>query len=410
MDTLRFITAGNVDDGKSTLTGRLLFDSGNITQDQLQAIIAHENASPDLARLTDGLKAEREQGITIDVAYKYFSTPVRKFIIADAPGHIQYTRNMITGASTANLVIILIDARHGITEQTRRHSLLASLLGIQDIAVVVNKMDLADYSEITFNTIIKEYEQLAASLRFTNIYSIPVSALNGDNVVKRSDKMPWYKGDTLLTVLETIPVTNSNVAVKAARRMYIQYVIATQKEGSGCRGFAGKILNGNFHKGDNISMLPSGTSSRIKTIYCNSMEVEEAAAGENVVLMLEDETDISRGDLITGIDNLPSMEKQAATLIFWMDRKPLVAGNTYLLQINTRTIRCKIESIEYKLNINTFEKDYQVQEALMNDVVAVQLRTTSPLLTDPFDQLPANGRMILVDETSYITAGACVMN
>lgn len=411
MDTLRFITAGNVDDGKSTLTGRLLFDTGNITKDQLHTLQGNENVAPDLAKLTDGLKAEREQGITIDVAYKYFSTAKRKFIIADAPGHIQYTRNMVTGASTANLIIILIDARHGITEQTKRHSLLASLLGIKHIAVVINKMDLVNYSEEVFTTIVNEYEKLAALLEFKNIYFIPVSALHGDNVVVHSTTMPWYKGKSLLYTLETVPlVVEAPPATISPKRLYVQFVITTQEEGIFHRGFSGKIISGTFYKGDRITLLPSGASSRIKTIYRNTTETEKAFTGDQVVLMLEDENDISRGDLVVDTDKLPTMEKEAEVITFWMDQKPLKAGNTYLLQINTRTIRCRIESLQYKLDINTFEKDYQAQEVLMNDVAAIKLRTASPLLTDSFYRLPANGRMILIDETSYLTAGACIIN
>jgi sulfate adenylyltransferase subunit 1 len=402
--------AGNVDDGKSTLTGRLLFDTGNITRDQLNAIKAETDSAPDLARLTDGLKAEREQGITIDVAYKYFSTGERKFIIADAPGHIQYTRNMITGASTAGLVIILIDARHGITEQTKRHSLLVSLLGIPQVAVVVNKIDLVDYSEAVFRAVVEEYASLAASLNFGTISYIPVSALNGDNVVNKSANMPWYDGKTLLEMLETVPSGACRNSTDAGSRMYVQYVITATENGTHHRGYAGRIISGSYRKGDKITVLPSGVSSRIKKIYVNTKEVEEAAEGDNIVLVPEDERDIGRGDMIVSPGALPSMEKETEALVFWMDQKPLKEGDTYILQVNARTLRCRIEKVYYKLDINTFKKDFQAAEVRMNDVAKIKIRVASALLTDSFVQVPANGRLILIDETSYITAGACVIN
>lgn len=408
MDTLRFITAGNVDDGKSTLTGRLLYDSGNIAEDQLHTVMDGDR-SPDLAKITDGLKAEREHGITIDVAYKYFSTATRKFILADAPGHFEYTRNMITGASMTDLVIILVDARNGITEQTRRHSLLASLLGIGHIALVINKMDMVGYSEEVFTEITAIYEKLAESLKFRNLYCIPVSALNGDNVVQRSIKMDWYTGEPLLTLLDKLPVNIADAGKEKACRMYIQYVISDSRE-TGKYGYAGKIISGTFSRGDRVRILPSGVANRIDRIYLATTEISKAVAGDDVVLLMEEEADIGRGDLISGEDHLPSMESRSEALVFWMDQKPLVAGNSYLLQINTRIIRCEITAILYKLDINTFEKDDLVREAVMNDVISVQLSTTGPLLTDSFQTLPANGRMILIDESSYLTVGACVIN
>src|SRR5580765_6043715 len=339
MDLLRFITAGSVDDGKSTLIGRLLYDSKSILSDQLEALERQsknkEEGSIDLALLTDGLRAEREQGITIDVAYKYFSTPKRKFIIADAPGHIQYTRNMVTGASTADLMIVLVDARNGVVEQTRRHSIIASLLNIPHVIVAINKMDLVDYAEDVFNNIAMDYAGVAKSLGLKDVRYIPISALDGDNIVDRSDKFPWYQGDSLLHVLENIEV-DKDVNLTHPR-FPVQYVIRPQTEElHDYRGYAGKIISGIYKKGDSITILPSGLSSKIKTIEAGGKEVEEAFAPQSVVLHLEDDIDISRGDLIVKNDNKPKVSQELDVLLCWMDSKPLTPGNKYLLQINSR--------------------------------------------------------------------------
>ncbi|MDP3667814.1 MAG: GTP-binding protein, partial [Sediminibacterium sp.] len=333
MDILRFITAGSVDDGKSTLIGRLLYDSKSIMIDQLAAMESQtknrEEGDIDLALLTDGLRAEREQGITIDVAYKYFSTPKRKFIIADAPGHIQYTRNMVTGASNANLVIILIDARNGVTEQTRRHSIIASLLNIPHIVVAINKMDMVAYSRDTYNNIVIDYAKVAASLGLKNVTYIPISALDGDNIVDRSENFSWYEGEPLLHLLENVEVAGDSNLTHA--RFPVQYVIRPQTEAlHDYRGYAGKLISGIYRKGDKITVLPSGLQSRIKAIETGGKEMEEAFAPQSIVLHLEDNIDVSRGDLIVASDDLPKVEQELDVLVCWMDNKPLAEGNRYL--------------------------------------------------------------------------------
>ncbi|RZJ39420.1 MAG: sulfate adenylyltransferase, partial [Chryseobacterium sp.] len=347
MDILRFITAGSVDDGKSTLIGRLLYDSKNILIDQLEAV---ERASKfkndgelDLALLTDGLRAEREQGITIDVAYKYFSTPKRKFIIADAPGHVQYTRNMITGASNAALIIILIDARNGIIEQTKRHSIIASLLNIPNVVVAINKLDLVDYSEEIYNRIKEEYSQMAQQLSLNSVTYIPISALDGDNIVDRSDNLPWYDGKTLLDHLETVELENTVNLDKA--RFPVQYVIRPQSEEyHDYRGYAGKITSGIYKVGDAVTVLPAGTESKISAIEVGQAEVQEAFAPQSVVLHLQDNVDISRGDLIVKSDDLPKLEQELEVLVCWMGEKPLKVGAKYLIQNNTTQVKAVIRS------------------------------------------------------------------
>ena len=350
MDILRFITAGSVDDGKSTLIGRLLYDSKNILIDQLEAV---ERASKfkndgtiDLALLTDGLRAEREQGITIDVAYKYFSTPKRKFIIADAPGHVQYTRNMITGASNAALIIILIDARNGIIEQTKRHSIIASLLNIPNVVVAINKLDLVGYSEEIFNNIKEEYSKMAEQLSLNNVVYIPISALNGDNIVDQSENLNWYQGKTLLDYLETVELENTINLEKA--RFPVQYVIRPQTEVlHDYRGYAGKITSGIYKVGDSVTILPSGTESKISAIEANQKQVEEAFAPQSVVLHLENDVDISRGDLIVKSDDLPKIEQELEVLVCWMGDKPLKSGSKYLIQNNTTQVKGIVKDIEY---------------------------------------------------------------
>lgn len=412
VDLLRFITAGSVDDGKSTLIGRLLYDSKSILADQLEALEKQskhkEDGEIDLALLTDGLRAEREQGITIDVAYKYFSTPKRKFIIADAPGHIQYTRNMVTGASNANLIIILIDARNGVVEQTRRHSIIASLLDIPHVVVAVNKMDLVDYSQDIYNNIAIDYAEIAKALNLKEVTYLPISALKGDNIVERSVSLAWYEGDTLLELLEKVEVSKDINLTHP--RLPVQYVIRPQTEGlHDYRGYAGKIISGIYRKGEPVTILPAGLHSRIKTIETGGREVEEAFAPQSVILHLEDDIDISRGDIIVGDHHLPRVESELEVLLCWMDTKPLLPGNKYLLQMGSRTVRSVVKAIEYRLDVNTLEKNFTQQQAGLNDIVKATIRTATPLPHDPYRDLQANGGAILIDETSHVTVGACMI-
>jgi sulfate adenylyltransferase subunit 1 len=412
MDLLRFITAGSVDDGKSTLIGRLLFDSKNILVDQLEALEKQsrnkQGGEIDLALLTDGLRAEREQGITIDVAYKYFSTPKRKFIIADAPGHIQYTRNMITGASNANLIIILVDARNGVAEQTRRHSIIASLLKIPHVIVAINKMDLVDNSQDIFSNIVIDYTEVARSLELPDVTYIPISALKGDNIVDRSTSFSWYDGPTLLDLLESVHVENDVNLTHA--RFPVQYVIRPQTEElHDYRGYAGKIISGIYKKGDEIIVLPSGLTSKIKSIEVAGKELDIAFATQSVVMQLEDDIDISRGDMILKNDNKPKLETELDVLLCWMDNKPLVQGNKYLLQINSRRVRSSVKEIEYKLDVNTLEKNYDVKDASLNDIVKATIKVASAIAFDSYKDLRANGGAILIDETSNVTVGACMI-
>jgi sulfate adenylyltransferase subunit 1 len=412
MDLLRFITAGSVDDGKSTLIGRLLFDSKSILIDQLEALEKQtrnkEDGGIDLALLTDGLRAEREQGITIDVAYKYFSTTKRKFIIADAPGHIQYTRNMITGASNANLIVILIDARHGVVEQTRRHSIIASLLNIPHVVVAINKMDLVHYSQDVFNNIVIDYAEVAKTLGLKDVHYLPISALKGDNIVEKTSALSWFEGTTLLQLLETIEI-NKDINLTHAR-LPVQYVIRPQTdELHDYRGYAGKIISGIYRKGDSVTVLPSGLSSKIKSIEIGEKETDEAHAPQSVVLQLEDDIDISRGDLIVAANNQPRIAQEFEVLLCWMDSKPLLRGSKYLLQINSRTVKSVVREIEYKLDVNTLEKNYEAQQAGLNDIIKATIKTASPLPFDSYKELQANGGAILIDETSNVTVGACMI-
>ena len=412
MDILRFITAGSVDDGKSTLIGRLLYDSKSVLIDQLEAIERQSknknDGEIDLALLTDGLRAEREQGITIDVAYKYFSTPKRKFIIADAPGHIQYTRNMVTGASNSELAIILIDARNGVVEQTRRHSIIASLLNLPHVVVAINKMDLVNYSEDIYNNIVIENQKVAKTLGLKNIKYIPISALNGDNIVETSEKLPWYEGDSLLHYLENVKL-DSDVNLANAR-FSVQYVIRPQApELHDYRGYAGKIISGIYRKGDKINVLPSGVESTIKAIEIAGKEVPEAFAPQSVVLHLEDDIDISRGDMIVPTNNQPKLEQEFEALICWMDNKPLIPGNKYLLQTNSRVVRSVVKEIQYQLDVNTLEKNESPAQAVLNDIIKVNIKTASPVAFDSYKELRQNGGAILIDETSCVTVGACMI-
>lgn len=412
MDLLRFITAGSVDDGKSTLIGRLLYDSKSILSDQLEALEKQskntEEGSIDLALLTDGLRAEREQGITIDVAYKYFSTPRRKFIIADAPGHTQYTRNMVTGASNAQLMIILVDARNGIVEQTRRHTIIASLLNMPYVVVAINKMDLVDFSQDQYNNIVIEYASVAKSLGLKQIHYIPISALKGDNIVEKSANMTWYEGGCLLDFLETVSIESETNLTHA--RMPVQYVIRPQTEElHDYRGYAGKIISGRYRVGDEILVLPSGLSSRLSRIERNRQDVEEARAGQAVILHLEDDIDIGRGDMLVKNENPPHLGQDLEVLLCWMDSKPLKAGNKYLLQHNSRRIRSVVKEIEYRLDVNSLEKVEGIESVGLNEIVRAKIKTASPLAYDLYRELRVNGGLILIDETSNVTVGACMI-
>lgn len=409
MDLLRFTTAGSVDDGKSTLIGRLLYDSKSIFEDQYEAVKATSEKRGEeyvnLALLTDGLRAEREQGITIDVAYRYFATPKRKFIIADTPGHIQYTRNMVTGASTANLAIILIDARKGVIEQTMRHTFIASLLRIPHIVVCVNKMDLVEYKEEVYNSIRKDYEAFASKLDSIDIHFLPISALNGDNVVDRSNNMPWYEGSTLLYLLENIHIASDQNHIDC--RFPVQYVIRPMSnEYHDYRGFAGRVAGGVFKKGDKVTVLPSGFQSAIKSIDTFSSPIEEAFSPMSVTITLEDEIDISRGDMIVRDNNQPAVSQDIDAMICWFNAKPLQANSKFVIRHTTREARCMVKEIQYKVDINTLHRVEDDKNVVMNDIARVKLRTTVPLLYDTYTRNRNTGGIILVDEATNETVAA----
>ncbi|MEO8734305.1 MAG: sulfate adenylyltransferase subunit CysN [Flavobacteriales bacterium] len=409
MDLLRFTTAGSVDDGKSTLIGRLLYDSRAIFDDQMEAV---ERASAkrgsgdvDLSLLTDGLRAEREQGITIDVAYRYFATPRRKFIIADTPGHIQYTRNMVTGASTANLAIILVDARKGIQEQTNRHAFIASLLGIPHVVFCVNKMDLVDYDENVFKSIQSELEDFSSKLETRDLNFIPISALKGDNVVNRSTRMDWYQGTTLMYLLENIHIAGDLNHID--RRFPVQTVIRPMTEQwHDFRGFAGQVTGGIFRKGDEIQVLPSGFQSTIKSIHLGEREVEEAFAPQSVVMTLTDEIDISRGDMIVSPNNLPQTSQDIDVMLCWLNERPLQPNGKYAVKHTTRDARCMIKEVKYKMDINTLRKNEDDKNIGMNDIGRVLLRTTVPLNFDNYGRNRNAGSLILIDESTNETVAA----
>lgn len=412
MELLRFTTAGSVDDGKSTLIGRLLYDSKSIFEDQYENIRATSERRGEnyvnLALLTDGLKAEREQGITIDVAYRYFSTPKRKFIIADTPGHIQYTRNMVTGASTANLAIILVDARNGVSEQTRRHSLIASLLGIPHIAVCINKMDLVDYSQEVFDRIVQEYRDFAARLKVKDIHFLPISALHGDNVVTRSTKMPWYEGLTLLYLLETVHIAGDINHIDA--RFPVQYVIRPYNdEFHDYRGYAGRLSSGVLRPGDKVAILPSGFNTTIKAIEFNGKTLSEAYAPMSVTILLNDDIDISRGDMIVRENNQPQISQDIEAMVCWMGDQPLQLNGKYALKHTTRDVRCVIKDIKYKLDISTLHRITDQPQVSMNDIGRITIRTTTPLMYDAYTRNRETGAFILIDEGTNITVGACII-
>jgi sulfate adenylyltransferase subunit 1 len=408
MNILKFFTAGSVDDGKSTLIGRLLYDTDSILADQLEALQQsnrkNDDGTIDLAILTDGLRAEREQGITIDVAYKYFQTDKRKFIIADTPGHIQYTRNMVTGASTANLAIILIDARNGVVEQTIRHSYLVSLLGISHIVIAINKMDMEGYSEVVFKNITEKYTALARELNLENITFIPVSALKGDNIVNRSFNMPWYKGTSLLDFLENVEVHGNESSDYA--RMPVQWVIRPQTDAlHDYRGYAGRILSGAFKVNDRVTALPSGNSSVIERIEVFDQQPEEVIAGMSVTLHLKDNIDISRGDVLVNSVQLPQSSQLIEADLCWMDNRPMDDSITYTLQHNSKLTKCKIREIMYKVDINTLAHE-DAFEFKLNDIGRVVIKTAEELAFDLYTENKANGSAILIDNRTNLTVGA----
>jgi|TARA_B100001146_G_scaffold37189_1_gene30843 sulfate adenylyltransferase subunit 1 len=410
MDLLRLTTAGSVDDGKSTLIGRLLYDCKSIFEDQWEAIEQSSKQRGDenvnLALLTDGLRAEREQGITIDVAYRYFATPKRKFIIADTPGHIQYTRNMVTGASTANLAIILIDARHGVIEQTCRHSFIASLLQIQHIIVCVNKMDLVDWSEDRFNEIVGQYKEFASRLEVPHIDFIPISALLGDNVVERSANMDWYQGSPLLYTLETMYIGNEHNHVDA--RFPVQWVIRPHSdEWHDFRGYAGRVAGGVFKPGDEVTVMPSGFQSRVKGIHDIHGDVPEAFAPMSVTVTLEDEIDISRGDMIVKQNNPPQSSQQIEAMICWFSSEAnLEERGRYTLRHTTNDVKCLVKELKYKMDINTLHKLKEDREVRLNDIARVSLQTSAPLHFDRYRRNRATGSFILIDEQTNSTVAA----
>ena len=409
MELLRFTTAGSVDDGKSTLIGRLLYDSKSIFEDQYAAIEESSrrkgDANVNLALLTDGLRDEREQGITIDVAYRYFATPKRKFIIADTPGHIQYTRNMVTGASTANLAVILIDARKGIIEQTYRHTFIASLLGIPHIVFCINKMDLVNYDEEVYNRIQDEVETFSSKLDVKDIHFVPISALHGDNVVNRSQNMPWYEGSTLLYLLETIHIGSDYNHIDC--RFPVQHVIRPHSDKyHDFRGYAGRIAGGIYKPGDEVVALPSGFSTRIRSIETFDGPVDEAFPPMSVAITLQDEIDISRGDMIVRTNNQPKVSQDLDIMLCWMNDKKLVPGGKYALKHTTNDARCMVKNIHYKIDINTLHRMEDDKDIGMNDIARVTLRTTKPLLFDRYQRNRITGSLILIDEGTYETVAA----
>ena len=409
MELLRFTTAGSVDDGKSTLIGRLLYDSKSIFADQMEAIerasIGKGEEYVNLALLTDGLRAEREQGITIDVAYRYFATPKRKFIIADTPGHIQYTRNMVTGASTANLAIILVDARHGVIEQTKRHAYIASLLQIPHVVVCVNKMDLVGFSESTYEGVKKDFEDFSSKLDIKDVRFVPISALLGDNVVDRSKKMDWYGGSTLMHILENVHIGSDHNHIDA--RFPVQFVVRPMKtEYHDYRGYAGRVAGGIFREGEEVAVLPSGFTTRIKSIDVMGGKVNEAFPPMSVTLTLEDDIDISRGDMIVKVNNRPQVEQDVDMMICWLSEKPLQIGGKYTVRHNTKDARCIIKEVRYKMNINTLHKMEGDSAIGLNDIGRISIRTTSPLFFDSYRKNRSTGSLIIIDEATNNTVGA----
>ena len=409
-ELLRFTTAGSVDDGKSTLIGRLLYDSKSIFQDQYEAIerVSEKRGETgvNLALLTDGLKSEREQGITIDVAYRYFSTPKRKFIIADTPGHIQYTRNMVTGASTANVALILIDARNGVVEQTKRHAILSSILQIPHLIVCINKMDLVDYNQDRYDEIQTSFEQFAAKLDVKDVSFVPISALNGDNVVHRSENMNWYQGGTLMHYLENVHIASDHNFIDV--RFPVQTVIRPYNDDfHDYRGYAGRVAGGTMKKGDTLVALPSGFSSKVKQIVGPTGEQEVAFPPQSVTVLLEDDIDISRGDMLVRENNQPTVGQDIDLMICWFDNaKPLQLKGKYAIKHTTQDARCVVKEIRYRLNIETLSRDQGDLSIKMNDIARIQIRTTKPLFTDSYRRNRITGSVILIDEATNNTVAA----
>ncbi len=409
-ELLRFTTAGSVDDGKSTLIGRLLYDSKSIYQDQYEAIerVSERRGEEgvNLALLTDGLRAEREQGITIDVAYRYFSTPKRKFIIADTPGHIQYTRNMVTGASTANVALLLVDARHGVVEQTRRHAIIASLLQIPHVVVCINKMDLVEYKEETFNAIHDEFESFAAKLDIVDFHFIPISALKGDNVVDRSKIMSWYQGPTLIYYLENVHIASDHNFIDC--RFPVQYVVRPYNDDfHDYRGYAGRVSGGIYKVGDEVMVLPSGFTSKIAKIDSFDGNLAEAFPPMSVTLLLEDDIDVSRGDMIVRVNNQPDVTQDIEVMLCWFDHsKSLFPRGKYMIRHTSQEARCIVKEIRYKLDINTLHRNLQDRTLNMNDMGRVVLRITKPLFVDDYKQNRITGSIILIDEGTNNTVAA----
>lgn len=409
MQLLRFTTAGSVDDGKSTLIGRLLYDSKSIFEDQLEAVEeasrSRGNEEVNLALLTDGLRAEREQGITIDVAYRYFATPKRKFIIADTPGHIQYTRNMVTGASTADLAVILVDARHGIMEQTVRHSYIASLLAIKEVVVCVNKMDLVDFSQEVFDKIVADYKEMSSSIELGNVTFIPISAKLGDNVVNKSENMPWYTGKALLDFLETVQLP---VESEDSMRLPVQYVVRPISDKfPDFRGYAGRLAEGSIKKGDKIKVYPSEMTSSVTGVYLGEKELETAVSPESVNITLSDDIDISRGDVIVAVDGKqPHMEQEVLLNVCWFRNSPMQQGKKYVIRHATQQTLGIIKEIEYKIDINTREKEYGVDKLIMNDIARVRIKTADPLIFDYYKDNRTMGSLIFIEEGTNDTVGA----
>jgi len=409
MELLRFTTAGSVDDGKSTLIGRLLYDSKSIFEDQVAQIVqtsANKGLDHvDLSLFTDGLKDEREQGITIDVAYRYFATPKRKFIIADTPGHVQYTRNMVTGASTANLALILVDARKGVIEQTKRHTFIASLLQIPHVFVCINKMDLVDYSQEAYDRVVKEYTDFAAKLDVQDVRFIPMSALHGDNVVTRSESMSWYEGGTLLHNLETVHIS-ADYNLRDCR-FPVQTVIRPHTdEYHDFRGYAGRVAGGIFKKGDKVMALPSGLESKISGIHTLTGDLEEAFSPMSVTITLEDDIDISRGDMLVRSENRPEGQQDLDVMLCWLNATPPRPRAKYVLKQTTSEARAMITEIQYKMDINTLHRLEEDKDIKMNDIARVKIRSTKPIFADKYDQNRVTGSVILVDEATNETVAA----
>ncbi len=408
-ELVRFTTAGSVDDGKSTLIGRLLYDTKSIFRDQLEAIKAagerRGETDINLALLTDGLKAEREQGITIDVAYRYFSTPKRKFIIADSPGHVQYTRNMVTGASTANIALILVDARKGIVEQTRRHAFIASLLQIPHLLICINKMDLVDYDESVFEKISQEFADFAIKLNVKDLQFIPISALKGDNVVEKSENMSWYDGSTLLYYLDHVHVASDHNLIDC--RFPVQLVIRPNNDAfHDYRAYAGQVAGGVFKSGDTVTLLPSGFSTKIKAMELAGNSVKQAFPPMSVSIQLEDDFDLSRGDMLVRPNNQPEVTQDLEVMVCWFSSKPLQERGKYTLVHTTREVRCMVKSIRYKLDINTLHRNQEDTRIGMNDICRLELRTTQPLYVDAYSKNRITGSLILIDEATNETVGA----